>query len=245
MDCNTARLLLCFDRPGATDLGPEGKQALEAHLQECSRCRRSWQTERRADEALATAVGEVAVPPALAGRLKTRLGAERRSWYRRFLVRRGRDLAIAAALVAAMIVGGRYWAYWHRPVLDLEDLVNAQLDLEPSQIQGLIKDTLHVQAALPRNLNFGFLYSYSVQEIKGRRVPRLVFKSGPNLAEVLILTDDQFNLGKSALKPRFGSGNITMELRLDPNDPKIGYLIIYSGEPIDDWLVTGEPEVAA
>jgi hypothetical protein len=240
MDCNTARLLLAFDRPGTADLGTEGKAVLETHLQGCVRCRRYFQMERRADDALGTAVRNVPVPVALAETIKARLGAERKSWYRGFALRRGRDLAIAATLLAAILVGSRYWAYWKRPALDIEEMVISQLDLQPAQIQRLIAETLNVKMALPRSFNYEHLYSCSVQELKGRRVPRLVFKSGANLAEVLIVSDDQFSLPQSATK--FGSGNLTIELRLDPGDSRIGYLIISTGEPIDDWLMTAEPQ---
>jgi hypothetical protein len=236
---------LYFDRPGETDLGTEGKETLDTHLRDCGRCRRQAQAERRADEHVGAALRQVPVPNDLSARLKLRLAAERRSTYRRFVLRLGRDLAVAAALLLAIFLGGRYWSYYNRPVLDLEEMVNSQLDWQPEQIERLATATLRTSIVLPRNFNYGRLYSYSVQELKGRLVPRLLFRSPDGrIAEVLILTDAQFNLGRSLDKPRFGSGNLTMELRLDQQDPRIGYLFIYSGESVDDWLIIGDAQIA-
>ena len=156
-------------------------------------------------------------------------------------------LSLAAAVILLALLGRSHWAYAHRPVLDIEGICvdqSAFQDQGPQQIEREFADMLHVKAFLSGNFNYAFLFTCSVEEFKGQRVPRLLFKSGSNIAEVLVLSDDQFNLAQSMEKPRFGSGNLTIELRPHPQDPKIAYLIIYSGDSID-WLFLSKPPDAA
>src|SRR5215211_1502430 len=118
MDCKTARLLLAFARPCATELDAAGVQALEAHLADCHECGPLARLENRLDEHLGQAVRDVPLPPGLRTRLLAGLRPD--PWHQRRWVRAAAGLAAAAALVLSVTLG---WITHTKPVvLDLEQV---------------------------------------------------------------------------------------------------------------------------
>ena len=108
MDCDRARQLLPFDRPGAPELDAGDRAALHGHLADCPECAPAHRAALREDERLARAMRAVAVPAAVRPRLEARLLAARRAWWR--------QVGVAAA------VG---WTLFGRPAFDPYALAQA------------------------------------------------------------------------------------------------------------------------
>src|SRR5262245_13853267 len=98
MDCNTARLLLDFARPGDLDAAEAGD--LERHLADCPDCGPPARAGRALDRHLGRAVRRVEVPEGLRGRLLARLEADRGDLHRRWA---GHGLRAAAAAAAVLL----------------------------------------------------------------------------------------------------------------------------------------------
>src|SRR4051812_32941707 len=93
MDCNHARRLLDFARPGVSELDAADLIALETHLAECSACATAYRAERRSDERLAAAMQAVPISGTGSSRLMAKLAAARRAWWHT------RVLSVAALLL--------------------------------------------------------------------------------------------------------------------------------------------------
>src|SRR4051794_242887 len=96
MDCDLARQLLPFARPGGADLEAADRVALDRHFAACPACAAAA-AELAFDAGLAGAMRAVPVPDALRGRLLTRLVAARMAIYRG-LALRGLIVLCAVAL---------------------------------------------------------------------------------------------------------------------------------------------------
>ena len=79
MDCRTARLLLDYHRPQASELASSEAGALEQHLSVCSECDALTRAERQADARLGKAMRDVPIPDRLRDRVLARLHADRRA----------------------------------------------------------------------------------------------------------------------------------------------------------------------
>jgi hypothetical protein len=235
MDCRIARQLLDYDHPRASELDPGEAQALTSHLQSCSDCEVWARGEREADRVIATAVQDVPVPLDLRERLLLRLQGERRTWYRRQTRAWG---SIAAALLI-ICAGLAFWASRWRTPLDVDELVRADdlIGESADQVQNWFYANCRVKTVLPTNFKYGYLISAGLQDFKGRLVPRLLFKNGPDFAEVLVLSTKQFELpdGKPMIAP---GSRVTVELM--PSDQDVVYLVKFS-PPSRDWLLAPEP----
>ena len=82
MDCNLARRLLPFSRPGGADLDAADRAALGHHVDTCPACAAAGTADRAFDAGLAAAMRAVPVPDGLPARLNTRLLAARMAFYR-------------------------------------------------------------------------------------------------------------------------------------------------------------------
>src|SRR5204863_3538530 len=98
MDCRTARHLLEFSRPRASELEEQDQDALNGHLAVCPDCDAMARAEREADQHLGQAIRDVPVPHGLRERLMRRLREEREAWLRRWVARGLRVVAAVAAL---------------------------------------------------------------------------------------------------------------------------------------------------
>src|SRR5262245_12515757 len=101
VDCELARQLLIFARPGSTELDAGEVAALEAHLADCADCRVRNRNERDWDDRVARAMGVVTIPNDGRTRLDERLGQERRDWHRRLCT---------ALVICGLVVSGAWWA---------------------------------------------------------------------------------------------------------------------------------------
>ncbi len=246
MDCRTARLVIAIAGLRTAELDGQDREVLDDHLRECRDCARLAETEGRADRCLGQAMAGVPEPPGLKARLHERLHAERTSWYRRWFLRRARDVAAAAAMLALVWLGYSYWVYYHRPVVDVANVVAEANDLRgqsSEQIERWFRQEYGMHVVLPRDFNYTYLVSRARQDFHGRPVARLLFSNGQNFAEVFVLSARQFDLEASLQHLRDGSGGIVVEIRRHPADPSIAYLIQYSGESLD-WLVAYDQPAA-
>ena len=122
MDCNLARRLLPFDRPGGSDLDAADRAALAHHLESCPACSAAGRAERTFDMALARSLRAVPIPDGFSGRLTARLAAARFAFFRRvFLL-----VLLVVGFCGATIWG---WSVWRRPELKADLLTQQTYEL--------------------------------------------------------------------------------------------------------------------
>lgn len=252
MDCKTARLLLDYARPAPAELPGGDAAAVEGHLTACPECEAAARAERQVDDHLGRAVRDVPVPDGLRDRLLARLRAERRRWYRRWALRGAAATAAALALVLGL------WQPWHRTALpspDLERLVQhvsennaARVSADPDRVQTWLRteygnDVWRTPHDFDlRALNYGLLTYADLAEFQGKTVPMLLFANGPAQVRVYVLSSDQFGLEElKQQQPRLDSHGYTVEPRADPDDGRILYLFIYTGNSMDPFLIGAPP----
>lgn len=227
MDCQTAQLLLPFLNPRAEPLPVEVARALESHVNQCAACSTILQDSGREDRIIAVAMKDVVIPDGLRGRLLNTLRTQRA---RRTWIARNPRWAAAAALLFLVLSGALgYW--WQRPLpaIDMNALTDTSLLAGSEQLRALYKERgLHTEP--PRILRYDFLVSCGWELFQGKLAPRLLFQ-GPSgqLAEVFILTDRQFDLTASP------DGSANIELRRDPNDASMAYVVRSTGGP-SNWV---------
>ena len=244
MDCKTARLLLPLLNPRAQELPADLRQALESHVAECSSCNSLLAHTGRADRLIAAAMKDIEVPTGLDQRLLAGLRRERpagrRTWPLRH-PRAGRSLRRSCSFRSGerSVIGWRGlcpWLIlhlWTRLVLWKE---------RPNRLPTFSPSVASVRA---RRRNFAITSwfppagSYSKEKV----VPRLLFQGNAGqIAEVYILTNKDFDLKASLPMSPAGSGNFTIELQCDdPNNPRVAYLVKYTGGPLD-WLLNARPK---
>jgi hypothetical protein len=233
MDCRTARLLLEFDRPLASDLAPPDAEALRTHLADCNDCGRLAEAERTFDEQLGQAIRDVPVPEGLRERLLKRLANEREDWYRRWLLR-GAGIAAAVALVS--------WGLWswigQRPELvspeEMRRIAAGQLAQSPEEIEKWYRDR-GVAMVAPRQVNYYFLTWRNFARIEGKEVPFLEFHRENAWARVFVVSDRQFNLANAANLAPADSGGLKVEVQTYPagGPARYAFIIVYTGDSLD------------
>jgi hypothetical protein len=243
MDCNTARLLLDFDRPRAPELDAAESAALEDHLLRCRSCAALAGAERRADEALGRAMRAVEVPPGLKKMILDRAAAAREDAERRQFKRRLRALAAAAAVL--LCVGGIwYWINLPRD-FDLPSVRETvhQQEISPRDRDALVaefKSQFGIDTVLPDDLNYALLTCTALGKVQGQTVPLLVFNRNENdkanaHALVYVLSDRQFNLkGLAATDPDPQGYRHKVDVVVHPSG-RYAYLIVYTGNDLR-WL---------
>jgi hypothetical protein len=237
MDCNTARQLLVFDRPLASELAPPDAEALRTHLADCGACGRLAQAERTFDDQLGQALRAVPIPEGLRERLLTQLAAERDDWYRGWLLR-GTGIAAAVALLT--------WGLWSWLGQKPEPLSPQQVSheffaragLPPAELEKSFRDQ-GVNMVAPPQFNYHFLTWYTLAEFQNEMVPYLEFRRGDAFARVFVLSDRQFNLQNVAGMLPADSGGFKVEMQTFPvgGPPRFAFVIVYSGDSLDAFRV--------
>lgn len=234
MDCNHARFLLNFVRPGRADLDAADHSALEAHLQACSECGTVARAEAEADQVIANSMTAVAVPQSLRERVLDQLSNKdplrnRRRWVK--------GLTSAAAI---LLIGVVAWFVWQPlPRFNFDDYVPVEV-AGPADIERWFSDK-GVDMAAPRQLNYQLLKSFDTALFQGRAVPRLLFARGSaggrvDIAEVFVLSDRQFDLENL---PESGPSGRNMRIE-HPDKPGFAFLILFSGDSLDPFRAAGE-----
>jgi hypothetical protein len=245
MDCSTARLLLFFSHPDHAEADGESLHALENHLQQCSECETLASTERSIEKRIAQAVRNVPVPGDLHARIIERLTTERRLRRRRLLVEHPRTAAGIAAAFLAISLLVLYWATRTLPEFDPESRLNVALeqrDNTPPIVEKWFQENHGIAVVAPPNFNYALLDHYHlVLDPSGAQLPELIFVSGADRARVLILTNKQFDLKATLLKPAANSGGLRVEYLPHPGRTDVGYVVVHNGSSLD-WLISnGQP----
>jgi hypothetical protein len=244
MDCKTARLLLEFHRPRATELDDAEVAALEDHLAGCPDCETAGQAEHRVDVAIGKAMRDVRVPDHLRGSLLAHLAADSPLRKRRRLSR----LAIAAAILLLPLAGFGWWLN-HRPaaltaaVLDEYwiEVKNDHVSPPDAEAVGARFRHMGIEATVPRNFSYKYLAAYGIGDFQGQRVPQMVFVRDGTAggraahAQVLILSPRQFDLEQFSGEWRSEEGYPYRVDAIRPAGSPQVYVIFHTGDDFD-WL---------
>jgi hypothetical protein len=238
MDCNLARQLLEFARPGAPELEADDADALEQHLTGCPDCGPYARAERAFDAAVARSMADIPLPPGGRDRLRTRLLAARGAWWRRTLLR---SLTALAALLLAVSVGA--W-YWGRPALDpaaavLTAYAQSGLWRGPEEAQALVTDWLRQlddRLRAPEELNYKLLASLERSDFQGKSsVPTMVFVRGDAIMRVYVVRAHAFRNLDSVDDQPVEEGGCTFLVRRYANMPGWVFIFVSAGAAPDTF----------
>jgi hypothetical protein len=254
MDCRTARHLLDFSRPHASELDDLDQDALHGHLAVCPDCDSMARAEREADQHLGQAVREVPIPQGLRERLLRRLRDEREEWKRRLLARGLRVIAAVAAVVLIGWFGLSFWRKHNLERVDADQLTKNALQRhqyappDRDEAEAWFRKNGH-KVATPDDFNYSFLFSYHLAELPnvgkpGQKLPCLLFSRFDDqgrlsqIAWVYILSrEQQFDFSGLDEKFESSSGSHFKAKVWHPNRD-FAYVIVYSGDHLDDMLVS-------
>ncbi len=241
MDCKTARLLIDFARPNASELEPRDAEELAGHLDQCPDCGPCARFERELDECVGRAMCRVEVPALLHKNLMARLGAERGDWYRHRIGHAVRAVAVAAAILLAV------WGLvrWSRggptpinPDNTIDFLVQLRISPTPEKVQEALR-ALNSDAPIPAELNYLHLAAPPAlaQFQNERGVPMLVFvnreekRSAHDRALVYLLSAQRFDL-KNLPANLASSGSFQYRIEVVRQDADHAFLVLHTG---NDW----------
>jgi hypothetical protein len=243
MDCKTARLLLEFARPKASELEAEEAADLQGHLDHCPDCHHQAQMESQLDEWLGKAMRQVEVPAGLREQLLVRLESARGDWYRQRFASAVR-LGAAAAAVLVLCWVGWYWVRerWVAPV-DAQRVANAVsedvLEDPRARTERALK-ALGVETPLSPYLDYSLLVCPpALAELPGhpgRKVPMLVFARNGRIARVYLVREKAVPKDASAWT---GGSSFKAELLPSAGEP-YRFLVIHDGDNLQ-WLVPPAP----
>ncbi len=242
MDCDLARRLLPFARPGGADLDPADRAALDRHLASCPGCAAAGAADRAFDAGLARAMRAIPVPAGLGLRLHARLAAARMAFYRRLV-------AYVLIAICALIAGCFAWAVCSRPVLDPSQLAQqtyelsgqsrADADARQAATDWLRQADARLRA--PDEFNYGLLSYATLSDLRGLAgVPTLVFARGGATLRVYAVREHAFkDLG--GFREGVEVGGCTVEARRYEAMPGWVFVVVTSGAPPDDFRKAGRP----
>jgi hypothetical protein len=244
MDCNVARQLLEFARPGAAELDADDAAALERHLAACPECGPPARSERAFHAALARAMHGVAPPDGARLRLHTRLLAARMAWWRRTLLG---ALTAAVALLLAVSAG----VYWGRPTLDpyaVIQKVYEQTGLwrtndEAREVVTSWLRQLDERLQAPEDLNYKLLISLERSDFQGlRSVPTMVFvRGGDATMRVYVVRAHAFKNLRAFAEQPVEDGGCTVAVRRYPELRDWVFVVVTAGAPFDAFLRPTRP----
>ncbi len=230
MQCQDVRSQLPFLlAAGADQLDADAQAALRSHLEKCPTCAAWLQRESRLDEHLGKALRDVVVPVGLKQRILSKLALQPRRIPRSWM-------AAAACFLLALGMGGA-WAFWPSPRLSIDDITSiadrGEQHATPEAVEAWFREHRLTMAA-PREYDYSYLQSLEVVEFKGRRVPKLIFYrervGRATMAEVLVLSTAQFQLGDLQAFDRLAVRSKVVSLRQDADHPETFHLRISQGD---------------
>jgi hypothetical protein len=238
MDCRTARFLLDFAHPRRAELPADDADALSAHLAGCADCDTLARAERAADDRLGQAMRAVAIPEGLRSRIMDRLETDRGVRRRRTAGWVLRISAAAAIVVLAVLAGFAIFANRPRP-LDLWALHDKkfaeQTTADAKKVEGWFKEDFDISTTAPTTFNYAYLTNFGIGSCQGRRVPALYFANNDTVAQVYVVSSDQFDVEALVREPeQIDSGGLHVEVRREDADH--AYVVIYRGESLQPVL---------
>lgn len=248
MDCRTARMLLAFHRPGASELEPADVQGLSSHLENCGVCREQADEERRADASLGLAMHQVAIPPGLRDRILTRLSNERNAYYRGWLFRG----SVAAAAAAVLIAVGVYLRVRsmekETPRLNIDSIISGLQTSDPLPKSADDVQSYYTKRGIALQIpdemkqwDFEALRNSYISYQQGQPVPTLVFEKGTSRAVVLLLHRSQYHATSVP-----GTDQSFQRVRVlgKPGDSEYIALVIVQEGKYEDFLKAKPPTSA-
>jgi hypothetical protein len=235
MECRDAQFYLRLRRHAGDELGPDVTAPLDDHLATCPACAADARAAASFDTALGAAMRAVPVPAGLRERLVAHVAAKRGTVLRHRMYRAG--AAVAAALLLVGI--GLGWFSNNRPKPDtyamVEDLNEQWHSPKQSTERWLAAQKL--PTTLPQPFDYNLLVGRGFEEMKGRNVPVVTFRSADGeLAKVYIFRDDgRFNL--KALQPTQVSGTQALVIADKPEFRGFTYVIVYTGRDLQPFLL--------
>lgn len=229
MDCDTARTLLLFYRPGRpADLAAEDVAALEGHLASCPACSAALRHRQAADMAIGRAVRAVPVPGGLRAALVERATADlARAWRRTWLTR---TAAAAAVVVAGLVAWGGYGILTRTP-LDTDAAVAVFDDPGGETRRWMVANGLPEQ---PEDFDLRLATFRGWGELDGRRVPAVVLQHpvAPHQATLYFLPPGRFDLRDAG---NAAGSNATARLYKDlPGGWAV--LVVYTGHDLKPFI---------
>jgi hypothetical protein len=236
MECRDAQFYLRLRKHAGDELGPDVGAALDGHLVGCAACAADARAAASFDRAMASAMRAVPVPAGLRERLVSHVAAQRGGILRRRMYRAG--ASVAAAL---LIVGIGLGVFSNtRPKLDAQVFVeDADRMLQrPEETTRAWLAEQKLPDRLPRDFDYDLLVHRGFENIKGRHVPVVVFRSpqGGGFAKVYIFRDDGL-FDRKHLRDAQASYT-RAEVSID--DPKefrgTTYVFVYTGRDLTPFL---------
>jgi hypothetical protein len=242
MDCDLARRLVPFARPGDADLDAADRAALDRHLAECAACGGVAAADRAFDAGLARAMAAVPVPDAFQARLTTRLTAARMAFYRGVAVR-----GLIAALAVILVLGG--WSMWRRPVLDPAGVATQAYELSgQGKGDAEARDTVtaflrqfDAKLEAPDEFNYRLFAFHCRSDLQGLSgVPTLVFVRNDATMRVYAVRETAFK-DLAAFREAVEVGGCTVEGRRYDSLPGWVFVTVTAGAPPDEFRRQNRP----
>lgn len=240
MDCDTARDLFAFRRPGGpSELAPDDLAALDRHLAGCPACATVARRQDGFDAAVATVMTAVPVPTGLHGRLVRRVAARRAAGVRRRL------FSYAAAAAALLLAVGLGYGVRRatQPILNPEEFARQQ-DQTAEGPDVAVADWLRRQklpAELPLPVDFRNYAFHGTQPVMGRDVPVVVFQvwrpnqSRPDTLKLFLFRADEFRFAD--LQPAPSSWYTAQVVADDRKRSGVVYLALFNTADLSPFLV--------
>jgi hypothetical protein len=246
MDCDLARRLLPYSRPGGADLEAADRAAVERHLAGCPACAAVAAGNRAFDAGLARAMAAVPVPDAFRARLATRLAAARMAVYRRWTVR----VLLVAICAVAVCLG---WVMWRRPVLDPGSVATQAYELSGQGksdeeardgVTAFLRRT-DARLAAPDEFNYRLFAFPCYSDFQGLTgVPTLVFARNDATTRVYAVREQAFR-DLTTFRDPVEVGGCTVEARRYPSMPGWVFVVVTAGAPPDEFRRPNRPLVPA
>jgi hypothetical protein len=243
MDCNHARRLLDFARPGVSELDAADLIALETHLAECSACATAYRAERRSDERLAAAMQAVPISGTGSSRLMAKLAAARRAWWHT------RVLSVAALLLGLTLAADIAFSTFGRPTLDPVTITQAAyeqtgqgrtLDEARTIVDQWLRGIDRTLSA-PAEWNYKLVAFLERSDLQGlSSVPTFVMISGSATARVYVVRANAYR-NVDALEQPVEAGGCSVGLRRYADLPGWLFVVITTGGSLDLFLRPSAP----
>jgi hypothetical protein len=240
MDCNLARQLLPYNRPGGSDLDAADRAALGHHLESCPACAAAGLAERAFDTALARSMRAVPVPDGFSVRLNNRLLAARFAFLRRFVLL----VLFVVGIFSAALWG---WSAWRKPELNAALLAQQTYELNGQsrtndEARAAVTDWLrqaNARLSAPEEFNYKLLAFAERSDFQGlSAVPTLVFARNDATMRVFVVREGAFrNLGEV----REDAGGCTIETRRYESMPGWVFIVVTSGAAPDAFRQVDRP----
>jgi hypothetical protein len=234
MDCEVARQLLAFRRPG--ELPPDDLAALDRHLAGCPHCTQLARRQDAFDAAVASAMKAVTPPPGLRDRLLTEALARRGALVRHRVYQ---TLAIAAGVLLAIGLIPGVITLLTRTTLRPDQIAAAyeqSLESPPEQAVRRYLEDEGLPPTLPLDFDYRLHRRHGPAPLAGRVVPMVRFETvrpgnqQPDFAEVYIVRRWQFN--SPDVKD---AQNSFVTVKVIDADRGLIYVIVHS-IPLDNFL---------